>query len=547
MVSRASERRLSASLIAFCLLGLVFAGSLEAMQPLCAGQRATVVSDDRTIRGSRGPDVIVGGSGANTIFGGGGNDVVCGGPGRDRIFGGRGNDAIEGEDDGDLLRGDRGSDELDGGGGRDRVRGGSGNDLLRGGPADRDDLEGGPGDDRLDGGGGDFDLLFGGIGRDRVDGGPGHHDIASYRDAGGPISVDLGSGTVSGAEEELLSGIEDVMGGTGDDLLATSEAGPNRLDGGPGDDRLLGSTEGDQAYGGPGSDQCFGPFEVIESCGAEGLSGTRVELYRSLGGAANLAIAGDAGDDSLTISFRDGRYLVSDGSGAPVRPGGSRFAGGCDSVGTAVACRGGVDSILVSLGAGDDELLVDDSLSGRVPVTVDGGPGSDRLRGGSGADTLYGGDDSDPDRLVGSGGDDALFGVNILHPRHASGAATLVGGGGDDLMIGGQPCDGDSFEGGPGDNDSASFARVRNSGTFVVAAIGGAVSDPDVGGCAPGQISADTEKIEGSTGPDVLTGSAGSDVLLGRGGNDQLDGLGGGDRCIGGRGADDVRRCEYAN
>ncbi len=57
----------------------------------------------------------------------------------------------------------------------------------------------------------------------------------------------------------------------------------------------------------------------------------------------------------------------------------------------------------------------------------------------------------------------------------------MLGGGGDDLLIGGQPCDGDLFVGGPGANDSASFARVRNDGIHVDAKIGGAVSDPDVG------------------------------------------------------------------
>lgn len=177
-------------------------------------------------------------------------------------------------------------------------------------------------------------------------------------------------------------------------------------------------------------------------------------------------------------------------------------------------------------------------------MTVDGGPGSDWLRGGPGGDTLYAGDDGDPDTLAGGGGDDAIFGINILHPRLSSGAATLVGGAGDDLLIGGQPC-GDLFHGGQGDNDSASFARVRNAGTVVRAAIGGRVFDPDAGYCGSSRIDGSVEKIEGSTGPDVLIGSAGADTLLGRGGADLLDARGSDDRCIGGRGNDRPRRCEY--
>jgi len=134
-----------------------------------------------------------------------------------------------------------------------------------------------------------------------------------------------------------------------------------------------------------------------------------------------------------------------------------------------------------------------------VPSTLEGGTGSDKLVGGPANDVLYAGEDSDPDTLEGGGGNDVLYGVNIFHPKKDSGAATMNGGDGSDLMIGGQPCDGDTFDGGPGANDSASFARVHNSGVAVEATIGGEVTDPDAGGgCNPGQIDSSTEKIEGS-------------------------------------------------
>jgi Ca2+-binding RTX toxin-like protein len=540
-------RRFAVVLVALLGLGLVFATSPEARQPSCGGRRATISSDDRTIHGTRGPDVIAAGRGSNVIFGGGGNDVICGGFGRDRIDGGRGKDTIDGKQGLDLVHGGRGSDEVDGGAGRDRVRGDSGNDAVRGGPDGRDDVEGGLGDDTVDGGRGAFDLLNGGIGRDRIDGGPGSHDIASYRSAGGPIAVDLASGSVTGAEEERLVGIEDVMGGSGDDLLATSELTANRLEGGPGDDRLLGSLQRDQAFGGPGSDECFGSFSVAESCGSTsaGVAGTRVELYRGLSGPPSIAVAGDDGVDRVAIGFRRGRYVVRAGGANPVRLGDPRYAGNCGFVSGAVSCGGRVRSILVSLGAGNDAITLEHSLPPEISVTIDGGPGGDWLRGGPGSDTLYAGDDADPDRLQGGGGDDALFGVNILHPRRSSGAATMIGGGGDDLLVGGQPCSGDVFAGGRGANDSASFARVRNEGVHVEAKIGGAVIDPGVTACTAGRIARGTEKIEGSPGADVLVGNAGANTLLGRGGSDRLDGRGGPDRCIGGRGGDRARRCEY--
>ena len=149
-----------------------------------------------------------------------------------------------------------------------------------------------------------------------------------------------------------------------------------------------------------------------------------------------------------------------------------------------------------------------------------------------------------PDTVQGGGGDDVLYGLNILHPRRDSGPAKMFGGANDDLLVGGQPCDGDLFGGGPGANDSASFARVRNSGIFVKATIGGAVFDPNLSHCNRGRITHSVEKIEGSTGPDILIGDSGPNTLLGRGGNDRLNGRGGYDGCVGGGGHDIATNCE---
>ncbi len=528
-----------------CLcLGLLFTASAGAA-PFCEGQRATIFSNEAAIHGTKGPDVIVGGRGPNDISGAGGNDLICAGSGRDTIHGDRGNDTIDGKRGNDTVRGGRGSDEVDGGSDRDKVIGDSGNDTLYGGRGNRDDVDGGPGDDVAGGGPGAFDSLMGGVGRDRVDGGAGSHDIASYRGAGGSVAVNLGSGLVTGAEEERLTGIEDAVGGSGEDVLLGSDTTSNRLDGGPGDDRLLGVWRSDQAYGGPGSDQCVGPFTVEDSCGpAGGRRGTKIELYESIVGSSSLAIAGDDDVDDVTVARGERGYVVRGGSGNPVLHSAPR-SGDCASAAGSVSCAGPVTSILVSLGGGNDRVTVRGSVPAEVSVTVDGGPGRDWVRGGRGGDTLYGGDDGDPDTIVGGGGDDVLFGVNILHPRRSSGAATLVGGPGNDLMVGGQPCD-DLFHGGLGDNDSASFARVRNVGIVVKAAIGGRVFDPEAAACGASRIDGTVEKIEGSTGPDILLGSPGSDTLLGRGGADLLDGRDDLDRCIGGRGGDQDRRCEYA-
>jgi Ca2+-binding RTX toxin-like protein len=541
-----SSLRLPLAILA-CAAFLAVAAAPAAAKPSCDGKAATIVSNAAHIVGTKAPDVIVAGPGDNEIDGEGGNDTICAGAGDDNVDGGRGDDTIFGEEGDDTLHGERGSDQLDGGAGSDRVFGDSGNDDVTGGEGDNDSVFGDAGDDSVSGGAGDFDVVTGGPGNDHIDGGPGEHDIASYAGTGGAVTIDLGSGTVSGAESEHLEGIEDAIGGSGNDTLIGSSGSANRLDGGPGDDRLQAAGSGDEAFGGPGSDECNGGFSAETSCGkSDGTGGTAVELYRSIDGSTSLIITGGSGPDAVSVNFNAGVFtVVSEPGGDEVTLGDPTSDACVHTISSpSISCRGSVDTIIASLGPGNDTFRVDPSVPAGVSTIADGGKGSDTIVGGAGDDVLYAGEDSDPDTLEGGGGDDVLYGVNIFHPRKDSGAARMLGGPGDDLMIGGQPCDGDSFDGGPGDNDSASFARVHNSGVFVEATIGGSVLDPDVGNCNAGSIDPSTEKIEGSPGPDILSGDNSSNKLLGRGGNDRLDGKGGNDECIGGGGSDQMTSCE---
>ncbi len=291
-------------------------------KPSCGGKVATIVSNAATIAGTKAPDVILAGPADNEIRGEGGNDTICGGGGNDTIDGGRGNDRLFGEGGDDTLDGERGSDSLDGGGGEDRLHGDTGNDRLDGGPGNHDQLFGEQGDDSLSGGEGDYDVLDGGPGNDTIDGGPGIHDIASYAGTGGPVEINLGAGTVSGAESEYLDGIEDVIGGSGDDTLVGSADSLNRLDGGPGNDHLEAAGAGDEAFGGPGSDTCSG-FGAETSCGpAAGGSGTAVELYRSIDESTSLIITGNGGRDAATVSYNGSIYTVSGDAGGESHPAG---------------------------------------------------------------------------------------------------------------------------------------------------------------------------------------------------------------------------------
>lgn len=555
----------TAVFLAASLLALLIAASGGDAAVSCLGKQATIVGGggDNVIHGTKAPDVIYAGGGNDTIYGEGGNDRICGGPGDDTIDGNRGSDHLAGDDgddtitgytgndtvDGgsgdDEIHGWRGSDDLDGGDGTDRVFGDTGNDTLDGGPGNGDYVDGGQGDEKMvSGGPGDFDVALGDTGVDRIDGGPGEHDVASYATSSAPLTVNLGTGTMTGAESEHLIGIEDALGGSGNDTLV-GDPPSNRLDGGPGDDHLQADGGGDDAFGGPGSDSCTGGFASENSCGPAigGGNAVAIELLESIDGTTSFIVAGTGGPDLVTVQQGNGAYLAEGSGGTRIVPGSPEVANCTALSDYAVSCTGEATRILAAMGDGNDTLSLS-GTSGKTNSTLDGGDGSDDIGGGLGHDVIYAGEDDVPDTLSGDGGDDVLFGLNTSHPRKPSGAATMFGGGGNDLLIGGQPCDGDSFDGGPGPNDSASFARVRNSGIVVRAQIGGPVSDPNDGSCAVGKIDGSIEKVEGSTGPDELFGDGSANTLLGRGGDDLLNGEGGHDRCIGGGGHDTAQRCE---
>jgi Ca2+-binding RTX toxin-like protein len=192
-----------------------------------------------------------------------GNDVVAaagrvdGGPGDDRLT------ALDG--DGDLAPRGR----YDGGPGNDVVVGGRGSDEL----VDRDD----DGVDRLDGGP---------LGRNQL-------DVHTRRQ---PLSIDLARGTVTaGGSVETITNVDDIAGGRGPDQL-TGDDGVNIISGGPGDDQLVDGGGRDQLDGGLGADRVTAsdPGDI-----ARGSSGDD-----SLIGGDGVALAGDDGDDRLSLTGR---------------------------------------------------------------------------------------------------------------------------------------------------------------------------------------------------------------------------------------------------
>jgi hypothetical protein len=189
----------------------------NSLEPTTVTVKATCHGKPATIFGTAAGETLEGTAGDDVISGLGGNDTIRGGGGHDHICGDSGNDALSGGD---------GNDQLSGGTGDDRLFGGSGGDFMNG-----DD-----GNDRLSGGT-DSDRLSGGNGR----------DVASYAERsagvgaridGNPVSGNSSDGP-SGARDAILTTIEDLLGGTGNDNLIGSSAA-NLLTGNLGSDKLYG-------------------------------------------------------------------------------------------------------------------------------------------------------------------------------------------------------------------------------------------------------------------------------------------------------------------
>ncbi len=174
-------------------------------------------------------------------------------------------------------------------------------------------LSGNEGDDDVTGGAGG-DLIFGGDGDDVVEGGGGT-DTADFSGAAGPVAVDLRAGTAEGFGADTLSGVENVTGGSFDDVLAgDSEA--NLLEGGSGQDTadFTSSPQGVAAelnHGtavGDGDDTLSGIENITGSAHADQIDGDAF-ANRLEGGAGDDSVDAGAGDDELHM--RDGEADTS--------------------------------------------------------------------------------------------------------------------------------------------------------------------------------------------------------------------------------------------
>ena len=311
----------------------------ENLEGSAHGDTLTGDGDANRLSGSGGDDMLEGGAGADVLEGGAGADVLNGGAGADTVsYAGSAVAVMVNLGTGTVSGGDAQGDTLSG---FENAEGSAHGDTLTGDDkANR--LLGLGGDDELRGEDG-ADVLEGGAGADQLEGGR-DFDMVSYAGSNAAVTVNLGSGTVSGgdAQGDTISGFEFVEGSAHGDVLTGDDGFFNRLFGLGGDDELLGEGGSDLLVGGAGADVLNGGSGIDEvsyagsdaavtvnlgtgtASGGDAQGDTFSEVEHLTGSAygdvltgddGNNWLTGDQGDDVLSGGAGDDRFIFDRNNG----------------------------------------------------------------------------------------------------------------------------------------------------------------------------------------------------------------------------------------
>ena len=220
------------------------------------------------------------------LFGGAGNDVLTGGSGGDQLFGEAGNDTLLGKGGFDLLFGGNDNDTLTGGDADDQAFGQSGNDRMIWNPGDDTDLnEGGAGTDTVE--------VNGGNGAEQFTTTANGTRVRFDRLNPAPFSIDIGT-----SENLVLNanGGDDSFSATGN-LAALIKI---TVDGGTGNDTLLGSNGVDIMLGGDGND-----FVDGQQGNDVGFLGAGDDTFQWDPGDGNDVVEGQDGTDTMLFNGSD--------------------------------------------------------------------------------------------------------------------------------------------------------------------------------------------------------------------------------------------------
>ncbi|SMX44548.1 Ig-like domain-containing protein [Octadecabacter ascidiaceicola] len=467
---------------------------------------------DDTLNGGSGNDSLLGRDGDDTLLGGDGDDVFFGGSGQDSFDGGAGFDQVvlynddvaglsggvtvdlaagwiswssiypletlvsiesvlgTGQDDtllGDefdnVLAGNSGDDLIHGRGGDDSLYTGSGSSTLYGDAGDDllydqseggDQLFGGDGDDRFN-----VNTLFGGA--NEFHGGDGS-DTLDLSGSNQMLNVDLTSGQFEiGAESNQFSGIENIIGTNGDNILI-----------------------------GDGADNTF-----------EGLGGA--DTY-TLGNGNNLVrVATGSGHDIITD------FDIAEDA---IEINGANFDPSVGATGV-TATQIGSDTVL-NFGAQDSLTLNGIDLTSWQTAST-GPTGDGTITGTVGNDIIDGTFADDPEGDVITDNGDTI--------NAGAGADKIYDGAGDDVVFGGDGRDtffagagADQYDGGAANNDAVNYSLASQGVTVDL------TDGSNNSGIAAGDTYTNVEEITGSSLDDIIVGDASIFKLYGGAGNDVI-------------------------
>lgn len=470
---------------------------------------------DDTLRGSAGSDELVGGNGADRLVGGGGTDAAFLGAGDDRyiateaggtaiVLGEAGFDVAEmrlaNEPLVQLRLGASGTHAL--------IKEATGRSVIDAQGIEQAEIIGGTGSHRINvddlsgtelrevlvslkpGAGtlgdavddqvtvrgsavGEHVVVANGAGAVNVLGLAASVRVTGFEATNDRLAVDAGAGNDTIDASILAPGsvVLAINGGLGDDLVV-GHAGIDQVSGGAGNDNVrLGA--GDDVFSwvpGDGIDMVAGEagFDAARLVGngtgesfTLKLAADSVEFTRGLGservtmtGIESIVLTANDGGDTVTLNDLasagveqvtlemgdrepdgafDRAFLNAGAQAEIVRVSGDAAAVLVQGMGAEVTMLNldGTDQVTVNLAAGNDTLDATTLAAGSAVLRVLGGDGNDVLAGGLGADSLAG--DAGNDTLLGGGGDDLMGG--------GDGNDLLVGGQGSDRLLGGAGLD----------------------------------------------------------------------------------------------------------
>lgn len=418
--------------------------------------------------GQSGDDVVIldesnGALPRANIFGGTGDDTLVGGSGGDQLFGQADDDTLLGKGGADFLFGGTGNDTLTGGDADDQVFGESGNDRFIWNPGDDTDTwEGGADTDTAEINGGNGAEVFTATANgtrvrfDRLDPAPFAIDIGTMEH----LVVNMNGGDDSFSATGNLAALISVTvdGGAGNDTILGSN-GADLLLGGADNDFIDGQQGNDVAFLGSGNDM----FQWDPGDGSDVVEGQD--------GQDELRFNGSAGSELMTASANGGRAIFT------------------RNLGNIVMDLNDVETLSINALGGTDTIVVND-LSGTdvEEVAID-------LAGTLGGAT----GDTQPDTVIVN----ATNGGNIIDIFGSGTSYSVVGlpalvnvtnseGANDSLVVNAL------------DGDDGITATTMPAGVVKLTLDGGGGNDT----------------ILGSQGADVILGGSGNDFVFGDNGND---------------------------